>query len=326
MLFDGFFQAPALLFVIVGLVGLRPWLVPLGLVYAGAAVTDMFFCFTQTFLGPLRRPTRSTTSPSTCRGSSRPRARPARVPRTGPAGRRSLERAGAAPLARGRVLPDVDRVVEPIVRHGSARRGSRRAASSCSRTVGRKSGKLRRRPLAATRISRRMIVATFRAERRSGCATSPRSRARATGRAAHRTSARDHNPRGRAVPASLPAPLRRVVRLLVPYTRSGFGLRGALPRVKESMPVRELRPRGAYHREAGGDDRVLRRARLLRADLDKWRAAGSRSFETLGNKDEPVPGPGRSAARRVRAAPVPRRSRAVGGLCFVSEAGAEQLH
>jgi len=51
-LFDGFFQAPALLFVIVGLVRLRPWLGPLGLVYAGAAVTNMFFYFTQTFLGP----------------------------------------------------------------------------------------------------------------------------------------------------------------------------------------------------------------------------------------------------------------------------------
>ncbi len=31
---------------------LRPWLRPLGLVYAGAAVTNMFFYFVQTFLGP----------------------------------------------------------------------------------------------------------------------------------------------------------------------------------------------------------------------------------------------------------------------------------
>ena len=50
-LFDGFFQAPALVFVMIGLVGLRAWLVPLGLVYAGAAITNMFFYFTQTFLG-----------------------------------------------------------------------------------------------------------------------------------------------------------------------------------------------------------------------------------------------------------------------------------
>ncbi len=51
-LFDGFFQAPVLLFVIIGLVRLRAWLRPLGLVYAGAATTNMFFYFTQTFLGP----------------------------------------------------------------------------------------------------------------------------------------------------------------------------------------------------------------------------------------------------------------------------------
>ena len=50
--FDGFFQAPVLLFVIVGLVRLRSWLRPLGLFYSGAAATNMFFYFTQTFLGP----------------------------------------------------------------------------------------------------------------------------------------------------------------------------------------------------------------------------------------------------------------------------------
>ena len=51
-LFDGFFQAPALLFVMIGLVRLRPWLRPLGILYAGAGVTNMFFYFVQTFLGP----------------------------------------------------------------------------------------------------------------------------------------------------------------------------------------------------------------------------------------------------------------------------------
>jgi len=51
-LFDGFFQAPVLLFIILGLVRLRVWLRPLGLFYAGAAITNMFFYFMQTFLGP----------------------------------------------------------------------------------------------------------------------------------------------------------------------------------------------------------------------------------------------------------------------------------
>ncbi len=51
-LFDGLFQAPVLLCVIYGLVRLRAWILPLGLFYAGAATTNMFFYFTQTFLGP----------------------------------------------------------------------------------------------------------------------------------------------------------------------------------------------------------------------------------------------------------------------------------
>ncbi|HJO23820.1 MAG: hypothetical protein CMJ98_13770 [Planctomycetes bacterium] len=55
-LFDGLFQAPVLLFVIVGLVRLRAWLRPLGLVYAGAATTNMFFYFMQTFAGPYPPP------------------------------------------------------------------------------------------------------------------------------------------------------------------------------------------------------------------------------------------------------------------------------
>jgi len=52
LLFDGFFQAPVLVFVIVGLVRLRSWVRPLGLFYSGAAVTNMLFYFVQTFLGP----------------------------------------------------------------------------------------------------------------------------------------------------------------------------------------------------------------------------------------------------------------------------------
>ena len=50
-LFDGLFQAPVLLFIVVGLIRLRPWVRPLGLVYAGAGTTNMLFYFTQTFLG-----------------------------------------------------------------------------------------------------------------------------------------------------------------------------------------------------------------------------------------------------------------------------------
>jgi len=51
-LFDGFFQAPMLSVIIYGLVRQRRWIrVPVYL-YAGAAVTNMFFYFAETFMGP----------------------------------------------------------------------------------------------------------------------------------------------------------------------------------------------------------------------------------------------------------------------------------
>jgi hypothetical protein len=55
-LFDGLFQAPVLLFIVYGLLRRRDWVRPLALVYAGAAVTNMFFYFATTFLGPTPPP------------------------------------------------------------------------------------------------------------------------------------------------------------------------------------------------------------------------------------------------------------------------------
>ena len=55
-LFDGFVQAPLLGFVIYGLLRRRPWVRTLSLVYAGAAVTNMFFYFATTFMGPTPPP------------------------------------------------------------------------------------------------------------------------------------------------------------------------------------------------------------------------------------------------------------------------------
>jgi hypothetical protein len=55
-LFDGLFQAPVLAFVIYGLLRKRPWVRTLGLFYAGAAVTNMFFYFATTFWGPTPPP------------------------------------------------------------------------------------------------------------------------------------------------------------------------------------------------------------------------------------------------------------------------------
>ncbi len=50
-LFDGLFQSPILCFVVYGLIRQRSWLVPVGLIYAAAGVTNMFYYFMQTFLG-----------------------------------------------------------------------------------------------------------------------------------------------------------------------------------------------------------------------------------------------------------------------------------
>ena len=55
-LFDAFFQTPALLFVSWGLLRRRDWVRPLALFYAGAAVTNMFFYFATTFMGPTPPP------------------------------------------------------------------------------------------------------------------------------------------------------------------------------------------------------------------------------------------------------------------------------
>jgi hypothetical protein len=55
-LFDGLFQAPVLVFVVYGLLRRRRWVRSLSLVYAGAAVTNMFFYFATTFLGPTPPP------------------------------------------------------------------------------------------------------------------------------------------------------------------------------------------------------------------------------------------------------------------------------
>jgi deazaflavin-dependent oxidoreductase (nitroreductase family) len=136
----------------------------------------------------------------------------------------------------------LNRVVEPIVRHGF---GSPRLAPSgfiVLETVGRKSGELRRSPLAATRIGHHMIVATFRGDRSQwvhNLAAAPRTRYWSRG-VPHETDAfviRD----GVRAPTTLPAPLRRVVRFLAPYTRAGWAFAVLSPAPKARGRAR--RPR-----------------------------------------------------------------------------------
>jgi hypothetical protein len=51
-LFDGFFQAPMLCFLMWGLIRQNPIIRTPVLIYVGAAVTNMFFYFSETFMGP----------------------------------------------------------------------------------------------------------------------------------------------------------------------------------------------------------------------------------------------------------------------------------
>lgn len=54
VIYDGFVQLPLLVVLLVGLWKLKqwPWLGPVALVYAATSVTNMYFYFMQTFLGP----------------------------------------------------------------------------------------------------------------------------------------------------------------------------------------------------------------------------------------------------------------------------------
>ena len=65
VLYDGFVQSTLLVVISIGLWKLKAWrwLTPLALVYAATAVTNMYFYFMQTFLGPDRPPNLGTYLP-----------------------------------------------------------------------------------------------------------------------------------------------------------------------------------------------------------------------------------------------------------------------
>jgi deazaflavin-dependent oxidoreductase (nitroreductase family) len=127
----------------------------------------------------------------------------------------------------------LNRVVEPMVRAGV---GSPRLAPGgfiVLETVGRKSGRRRRSPLAATRIGCYVIVATFRGERSQwvrNLAERPRTRYWAGGRPHESNAFVMHQGKRFREPKSLPAPLRRVVRFLAPYTKAGWAFAVLSPR------------------------------------------------------------------------------------------------
>jgi deazaflavin-dependent oxidoreductase (nitroreductase family) len=129
----------------------------------------------------------------------------------------------------------LNRVLEPAIRAGI---GSPRIAPGgfiVLETLGRNSGKLRRSPLAATRLGKYVIVATYRANRSQwvkNLAASPRTRYWLGGRPHETWAFVMHEGKRFRVPKSLPAGMQKVVRVLAPYTKSGWAFAVLSPRAR----------------------------------------------------------------------------------------------
>jgi deazaflavin-dependent oxidoreductase (nitroreductase family) len=127
----------------------------------------------------------------------------------------------------------LNRIVEPVVRAGV---GSPRMVPSgfiVLETVGRKTGKVRRSPLAATRLGEYVIVATFRGDRSQwvfNLAAQPRTKYWIGGkRRDARAFVMVEGKRFR-IPKSLPTGMQKVVRFLAPYTKAGWAFAVLSPR------------------------------------------------------------------------------------------------
>jgi deazaflavin-dependent oxidoreductase (nitroreductase family) len=127
----------------------------------------------------------------------------------------------------------LNRVVEPMVRAGV---GSPRFVPNgfiVLETVGRKSGAVRRNPLAATRFGSYVVIATFRGRRSQwvlNLAAQPQTRYWLAGRPREARAFVMYEGKRFRVPKSLPPALRGVVRFLAPYTRAGWAFAVLSPR------------------------------------------------------------------------------------------------
>jgi len=127
----------------------------------------------------------------------------------------------------------LNRVVEPVVRAGL---GSPRIVPTgfiVVETTGRKSGKLRRSPLAATRLGDYVIVSTFRGGRSQwvrNLAAQPRTRFWLRGKPRDARAFVMYEGKRFRVPKSLPAGMKKVVQFLAPYTKAGWAFAVLSPR------------------------------------------------------------------------------------------------
>jgi deazaflavin-dependent oxidoreductase (nitroreductase family) len=127
----------------------------------------------------------------------------------------------------------LNRVVEPMVRAGF---GSPRIAPTgfiVLETLGRKTGRRRRSPLAATRIGCHVLVGTMRGDRSQwvrNLAAEPRTRFWLGGRVRDARAFVMHGGKRFRVPKTLPYALQKVVRVLAPYTKQGWAFAVLSPR------------------------------------------------------------------------------------------------
>lgn len=127
----------------------------------------------------------------------------------------------------------LNRVVEPMVRAGV---GSPRMAPGgfiVLETVGRKSGRRVRTPLAATRLGNHVLVATFRGERSHwvlNLAAEPKARFWLGGRARNTRAFVIHKGKRFRVPKSLPVPIQHVAQILASYRGAGWAFAILAPR------------------------------------------------------------------------------------------------
>ena len=127
----------------------------------------------------------------------------------------------------------LNHVVEPLVRAGV---GSPRIVPSgfiVLETIGRKTGRARRSPLAATRFGSYVVVATFRGDRSqwvSNLAAQPRTRYWLGGKAREARAFVMVKGKRFRVPKSLPPGMQKVVQFLAPYTKAGWAFAVLTPR------------------------------------------------------------------------------------------------
>jgi deazaflavin-dependent oxidoreductase (nitroreductase family) len=127
----------------------------------------------------------------------------------------------------------LNRIVEPVVRAGV---GSPRMVPSgfiVLETVGRKTGKVRRSPLAATRLGEYVIVATFRGDRSQwvfNLAAQPRTKYWIGGKRRDARAFVMLEGKRFRIPKSLPTGMQKVVRFLAPYTKAGWAFAVLSPR------------------------------------------------------------------------------------------------